>query len=60
MLSDRLAVAVWGGAMKKVTIKLSREEALAAVIALSAVKKPYSWQQDALAKINKALGRETR
>ena len=56
MLSYRLAVAVWGGAMKQVTIKLSREEALAAVIALSAVKKPYGWQQDALIKINKALG----
>ena len=43
----------------KVKINLSREEALACVIALAKEKKPYGWQQDALAKMNLALGYKT-
>ena len=41
--------------MKPLIIKLSREEALACAIALSK-EKPYKWQQQALAKVDKALG----
>ena len=44
------------GGVERITIRLEREEALAAAIALAAVKKPYGWQQQALAKIDKALG----
>jgi len=42
--------------MKSIVIKLSREEALACAIALAKEKNPYSWQQDALIKVDKALG----
>ena len=42
--------------MKGIRITLLREEALAAAIALSNEKKPYKWQQQALAKVDKALG----
>lgn len=41
----------------KVIIKFNREEALACAIALEKEKKPYGWQQDALAKVDKALGK---
>jgi len=37
-------------------IILSREETLAAIIALEKEKKPYQWQQQAVAKLCKALG----
>ena len=37
-----------------VEVKLLREEALACIIALQK-EKPYGWQQDALAKLNKAM-----
>ena len=40
----------------EVIIKFNREEAMACAISLAAVKKPYGWQQDALAKVDKALG----
>ena len=39
---------------KKVIVKFNREEALACTIALDKEKKPYKWQQDALAKLDKA------
>lgn len=38
----------------KVIVVFNREEALACVIALENVKKPYGWQKDALAKLDKA------
>ena len=41
--------------MKQVVLKLKREEALACAIAL-VKEKPYGWQQDALAKVDRALG----
>ena len=41
--------------MKPVVIKLKREEALACAMAL-AKEKPYRWQQDALSKVDRALG----
>ena len=40
--------------MEKVVVKLSREEALSCIIALQK-EKPYRWQQDALAKVEKAF-----
>jgi len=42
----------------KVRVTLEREEAIACAIALTRVERPYGWQQGALAKINKALGRK--
>ena len=42
--------------MAKIKIILEREEALAAAIALAQTKRPYAWQQQAQAKIDKALG----
>ncbi len=42
----------------RVRVTFEREEALACAIALTRVKRPYGWQQAALAKINKALGRK--
>jgi len=42
--------------MKGIAIKFKREEALACAIALSKEKKPYPWQQDALNKVDKAMG----
>jgi len=41
--------------MKSVTVKLSRDEALAVVISLERVKKPYGWQTQALQKFLKAM-----
>ena len=41
--------------MKPLVIRFSREEALACALALSK-EKPYKWQQQALAKVDKALG----
>ena len=38
-----------------ITIRLLREEALACAIALGREKKPYRWQKQALAKIDKRL-----
>jgi len=38
----------------KVVVEFNREESLVCVIALEGVKKPYKWQKDALAKLNKA------
>ena len=43
--------------MREVIVKLSREEALAVIIALDREKKPYKWQQQALAKLDEAMGR---
>ena len=37
-------------------INLSREEVLACCIALDKEKKPYRWQQQALEKLDKAMG----
>ena len=37
----------------KVLVSFNREEALACIIALEK-EKPYGWQQDALAKLDKA------
>ena len=48
--------------MKEVTIKLSREEAMACAVALATFRNPYNkkkscgWCQDALAKVDKAIG----
>jgi len=44
---------------KEVIIRFNREEALACAIALAKEKKPYGWQRDALAKVDKALGVRT-
>jgi len=41
----------------KVAVIFNRDEALACVITLERVKKPYGWQKDALAKLNKARER---
>ena len=36
-------------------IKLSREEALACLIALDKERKPYRWQRQAISKIERAM-----
>ncbi len=43
---------------KKIKVTFEYEEALACAIALNRVKRPYMWQIQALAKLNKALGRK--
>lgn len=37
-------------------IQLSREEALACIIALEREKKPYHWQESALGKLLRKMG----
>ncbi len=41
--------------MKRVKVTLYREEALACIIALNK-EKPYGWRDDALKKLDKAMG----
>ena len=39
----------------RVIVNFVREEALACAIALAKEKKPYGWQRNALAKVDRAL-----
>ncbi len=42
--------------MKTIKLELTREEALAAIVVLELIKKPYHWQKEALGKLLKAMG----